>query len=148
MLIPVTASNIPELLLADPRFEQSTRKVVFWHKKISQILWLFQLLQINCSSAVSTLSNGISSMESTPNWEPLGRIHFHSTEVTPSTLRPYQAVPWIEPHYICLQLLCLSLQYTSLYSPLIIQSSFHIHADSEDLQYGPGGGGEGQRRKP
>lgn len=140
MLISVTASNIPELLLADPMFEQSMRNIVFWHKKISQILWLLQLLQINCSLAVSSLSNGISSMENTPHWEPLGRIHFHITEVTPATLRPYQAVPWIEPHYICLQLLCLPLQHTSLYSPLIIQNSFHIQADSEDLQYGLGRG--------
>jgi hypothetical protein len=44
VLIPVTASNIPELLLADPRFEQATRNVVFWHKKISQILWLFSII--------------------------------------------------------------------------------------------------------
>jgi hypothetical protein len=68
----------------------------------------------------------------------LQKVHFHITEVIPSTVRPYQEVPWIEPHYICLQLLCLPLQHTSLYSPLIIQNSFHIHADSEDLQYGLG----------
>jgi hypothetical protein len=140
VLIPVTASNIPELLLADPRFEQSTRNVVFWHKKFSRILWLFQLLQINCSSAVSSLSNGISSKENTPHWKPLGRIYIHITEVIPLTLGPYQEFPWTEPHYICLQLLFLSLHHTSLCSPLIIQSSFHIHADSEDLQYGLGRG--------
>lgn len=123
MLIPVTASNIPELLLADPRFEQSTRKVIFWHKKISQILSLFQLLQIDCSSALSSLTNGISSTDNTPHWEGTFRkVHFHTTQVIPSTLRPYHKVPWTEPHYICLQLLCLPLQHTSL----IIQSSFHI----------------------
>lgn len=65
---------------------------------------------------------------------------FTSQEVIPSTLRPYQEVPWIGPHYICLQLLCLPQQHTSLYSPPIIQGSFHIYADSEDLQYGLGRG--------
>lgn len=100
MLIPVTASNIPELLLADPRFEHSTRNVVFWHMKISQILWLFQLLQINCSSAVSSLTNGISSMQNTPHWEPYGRIHFHITgsyTIDPEAI-PRSPMDWATLH--------------------------------------------------
>jgi hypothetical protein len=98
----------------------------FGTRKFHKFYGCFNYCKINCSSAVSSLSNGISSMDNTPHWEPSGRIHFHITEVMPLTLRPYQAVPWTEPHYICLQLLRLSLQHTSLYSPLITQSSFHM----------------------
>lgn len=43
-------------------------------------------------------------------------------------------------HTTCFQLLRVPLQHTSLYSPPIIQGSFHLHADSEDLQYGLGRG--------
>lgn len=86
-------------------------------------------------------------MENTSHWEPFKSIHFHIKEVIPSTLRPHKEAPWIEPHYICLQLFRLPLKHTSLERPLISHSSFHIHAHSEDFQYGLDQG-LGQSKKP
>jgi len=147
VLIPVTASNIPELLLADPTFEHSTRNVVFWHMKISQILWLFQLLQINCSSAVSSLTNGISSVQNTPHWEPFGRIHFHITgsyTINPEAI-PRIPMDWATLHvsscYACLYstLLCILLRSSRVHSIYTLTVKIFIMAWA---------GGEGQSGKP
>lgn len=131
-----TASNIPNYCLQISGLSSQQEMLYFGTWKFHKFYGCFSY----CKSTVLRLYH-LYPMASVP-W----KIHhtgnflegyiFTSQEVIPSTLRPYQEVPWIEPHYICPQLLCVPLQHTSLYSPLIIRSSFHIHADSEDLQYG------------
>jgi len=106
----------------------------FGTRKFHKFYGCFQLLQMNCSSAVSSLSNGVSSTENTPHWEPFGRYIF--------TSRKLYHQPWghTKKSHGLTHTTSVSSCYTCLYSPLIIQSSFHIHADSEDLQYGLGRG--------
>jgi hypothetical protein len=84
LLIPFTAGNIPKLLLADPKFEQSTKShVVFWHIQISWVLQLFQLLQSTSFIAVSPQSNDINSAEKTHQTGELFRsISLHLLSLT------------------------------------------------------------------